>query len=93
MRSVRIVSLVPSVPDIDYASALLALVTELEGAAWTAEEEDFARGVWRCRACGHRFGWDPCRPCPRCGKKAPSHYGHEAPPLGQPFPEEDEGCP
>jgi hypothetical protein len=77
----------------DYASALLALVTELEGAVWTAEAEDFARVVWRCRACGHLFGWKPCRPCPRCGKKTPSRYDHQAPPVGQPFPEEDEGCP
>jgi hypothetical protein len=77
----------------DFATALLALVAELAGAAWTAEAEDFARGVWRCRACGHLFGWDPCKSCPRCRKRAPRRYGHQVPPLGQPFPEEDEGCP
>jgi hypothetical protein len=58
----------------DYATALLALVLELDENQLTAEVSDFARGVWRCLRCGHGFGWDPGRPCPSCRTPAPERY-------------------
>jgi hypothetical protein len=64
----------------DYASALLGLVDELGGATWTPEGEYFARRVWRCQACGHPFGWDPRKLCPKCGTPSPDVYDHPAPP-------------
>ena len=70
-------------PD-DYVSALLGLVDETTGATWTPEGEYFARGVWRCQACGHPFVWDPRRLCPMCGEPAPDRYDRPAPPGPQP---------
>jgi hypothetical protein len=77
----------------DYVTALLALVVELARAEWTAEEQDYANQLWRCRSCSWAFGWESCRPCPKCYARAPRRWPRAAPPLGLPLPDDFEGCP
>lgn len=45
---------------------------------------DYARGVWLCHRCGHRFGWVANRPCPSCGRAAPATYDEPVPPPDDP---------
>jgi len=69
----------------DYAMGLMALVLELDENQLTAASIDFARGVWRCLRCGHRFGWDPGRRCPECRVLVPDQYDRPVqPPASSP---------
>ena len=50
----------------------LAMAVRLAG--WDASSVAWAYGIWKCHHCGHGFGWQAGRPCPKCGTKAPAEY-------------------
>jgi phage terminase large subunit-like protein len=60
----------------DRLDALVLALTELELGASAVDEPGaiaFALGVWPC-VCGHLFGWEPGRRCPKCGTPAAATY-------------------
>jgi phage terminase large subunit-like protein len=62
-------------PD-DRLDALVWALTELDlaGSEWDIPGmEQWARGVWWC-VCDRGFIWQPDRPCPYCGRRAPATY-------------------
>ena len=56
------------------------VVDAMSGAAlmagWSADSVSWAYGVWTCQKCQHMFTWDPERPCPKCGTKAPLTFAN-----------------
>lgn len=43
-------------------------------AGWSAESIGYAYNVWTCVKCGHLYMFEPERPCPKCGTKAPAKF-------------------
>jgi predicted phage terminase large subunit-like protein len=43
-------------------------------AGWSAESIGYAYNIWTCVKCGHLYTFDPGRPCPKCGTKAPDEF-------------------
>jgi hypothetical protein len=69
----------------DYATALMALLLELDENQLTAASIDFARGVWRCVGCRHPFLWARGRRCPECRVLVPDQYDRPVqPPASSP---------
>jgi hypothetical protein len=58
----------------DYAMSLMALVLELDENQITDEVVAWIYSLWLCQRCGHKFSFDPFRPCPKCGLPAPEQY-------------------
>jgi hypothetical protein len=58
----------------DYAMTLLALINELDSHALTLAAIRYGLGGWVCLRCGHEYGWEAERPCPKCGWPAPKKY-------------------
>jgi predicted phage terminase large subunit-like protein len=61
-------------PDGAHDDQIDALSGAVRMAGWQADTIGFAYGVWTCLNCSHMFTWDPDRPCPKCGTKAPASF-------------------